>query len=125
MLSQLVKFSLVGLLNTVIHFAVFLWLFKYLGVYHLIASAAGFTLAVINSYALNKLWTFKIFGTQVSGEFGRFLLVSLLALGVNLVSMALLVEGFSMYPPLAQLLTIVLTLVVNFSGNKYWAFKSS
>ncbi len=123
MLSQLIKFSLVGLVNTAIHFAVFMWLYQYLNVYHLIASTAGFILAVMNSYLLNKMWTFKVSGTLVRHEFSRFFLVSLIALLVNLVSMALLVEVLTVYPPLAQLMTIVLTLLVNFSGNKFWAFR--
>ncbi len=125
MLSQLVKFSLVGLLNTAIHFAIFMWLYQYLNVYHLLASTAGFIAAVINSYILNKTWTFKVRGTRVTHEFSRFFVVSLVALMVNLFSMALLVEVLVVNPPSAQLFSIVLTLLINFGGNKWWAFKSA
>jgi len=45
------------------------------------------------------------------------------SLSINLGCMAILVELFDMYPPVAQLVTIGFTLVVNFLGNKFWTFR--
>lgn len=123
MLAQFIKFSLVGVLNTAIHYGVFYGLYRYAGLYHLFASAAGFCFAVANSYLLNKFWTFKRRGAPVREEFLKFFLVSVLSLGVNLAGMAILVELLAVHPPLAQLLTISITLVINFLSNKFWTFR--
>jgi len=122
-MKQFIKFSMIGVANTVIHFGVFYLFYALLGFYHLMASGLGFCLAVINSYLMNKAWTFKTSGTSLRSEFMRFFIVSLLALLLNLLSMALMVEILMMNPLLAQLLTIIITLMVNFSGNKYWSFR--
>ena len=122
MITQFIKFSLVGILNTAIHFAVFYALYSFMGVYHLLASAIGFGFAVTNSYFINKHWTFKSTGSNIRNEFSKFFIVNLFSLTVNLASMAILVEICFIHPPVAQLATIVITLMINFSGNKYWSF---
>lgn len=123
MLAQFIKFSLVGVLNTAIHYGVFYVLYRYAGLYHLLASAAGFCLAVVHSYILNKFWTFRRRGSRIREEFLKFFLVSIFSLGVNLAGMAILVELLAVQPPVAQLVTIGITLVVNFLSNKFWTFR--
>jgi putative flippase GtrA len=123
MLAQFIKFAVVGVLNTAIHYGVFYALYRFAGVYHLVASGAGFCAAVTHSYILNKFWTFKRRGSRVHEEFLKFFLVSLLSLCVNLTGMAILVELLAVHPPLAQLVTIGITLVLNFLGNRFWTFR--
>jgi putative flippase GtrA len=123
MLTQFIKFSLVGVLNTAIHYGVFYSLYEFVGLYYVLASGIGFCLAVTNSYFCNKFWTFKRRGSDVRREFMKFFIVNCLTLSINLGSMAILVELFAMHPPVAQLVTIGITLVINFLGNKFWTFK--
>jgi putative flippase GtrA len=123
MLTQFIKFSLVGVLNTGIHYGVFYSLYEFVGLYYVLASGIGFCLAVTNSYFMNKFWTFKRRGSNVRREFMKFFIVNCLTLSINLGSMAILVELFAMHPPVAQLVTIGFTLMINFLGNKFWTFK--
>ena len=76
-----------------------------------------------NSYVMNKRWTFRSSGSDVRREFIKFFIVNLISLSINLGSMAVLVEVFSIQPPVAQLVTIGVTLAINFSGNRFWTFK--
>ncbi len=123
MISQLMKFSVVGVVNTLIHYALFYLLYSVFGVYHLLASTIGFIAAVINSFFFNKYWTFNSKSPYLGQQFVRFFIVSLLGLLINLMTMALLVEWLLIDPLLAQLAAIGLTLLVNFSGNKWWVFR--
>ncbi|MCF7973032.1 MAG: GtrA family protein [Phycisphaerae bacterium] len=123
MLTQFIKFSLVGLLNTAIHYGIFYVTYQYMGLYHLLASTVGFCFAVSNSYIINKYWTFKTRGSKKRREFAKFVIVNLITLSINLGSMALLVERFGMDPRTAQLASIGLTLSINFLGNKFWTFR--
>ena len=123
MFTQLIKFSMVGVLNTAIHYGVFFYLYSYLEVYHLLASTAGFCFAVTNSYFVNKHWTFGHTNGYQSQQFFKFLTVNLISLMINLVGMLLLVEAFLLNPLLAQFIMIVITLVVNFIGTKFWSFR--
>jgi putative flippase GtrA len=94
-----------------------------MGLHHLLASTVGFCFAVTNSYLINKHWTFKTRGSKVHHEFAKFVIVNLITLSINLGSMAILVEQFSMDPRIAQLASIGLTLSINFLGNKFWTFR--
>ncbi len=123
MISQLMKFSLVGVINTLIHYALFYLFYSLFGVYHLVASTLGFIAAVINSFLLNKYWTFRSSSPQLATQFLRFFSVSLAALLINLATMALLVEWYMVDPLIAQLAAIGFTLLVNFAGNKWWSFR--
>lgn len=86
-ISQFYKFILVGILNTLIDLGILNGLIFFTGI------AAGwefsffkgvsFTAAVINSYFLNKFWTFQKKEGGGAAEFGQFLIISVAGLGVN------------------------------------------
>lgn len=120
---QLLRFALVGVVNTAVHYVVFMGLLEWLEWHYLLASTTGFIAGVINSYLLNLRWTFAPSGRPMAIEFSRFFVVSTGALLVNLGCMALLVDVVGLYPGLAQIPGILATLLVNFAGNKYWSFR--
>jgi len=57
-LRRPLRFGLVGICNTAVDFAVFLSLLK-LGVPAVPAAVAGFACGTVNSYLLNRYWTFR------------------------------------------------------------------
>jgi dolichol-phosphate mannosyltransferase len=119
--EQLVKFCLVGATG----YAVNLWVFSFLvlvvGVHYIPAAMCSFLVAVTNNYAWNRLWTFRAQRGHVAYQGLRFLVVSTLALGANLVVLYALVQvGLS--EVMAQAIAIVLVTPVNFVGNKLWSF---
>lgn len=120
--EQLVKFCIVGATGYVVNLAVYLGLLRGLDLHYLIAAMGSFAVAVTNNYLLNRLWTFRTHRGAVVGQGLRFLVVSLLALGANLVMLKLLVE-IGLGKVLAQAVAIVLVTPVNFVGNKLWSFR--
>ena len=122
---QFVKFGLVGILNTLVHYLVFYLLFRVAGIAMIVASAVGYMSGVLNSYLINRKWTFKATGSGYGTEFVKFFVVNLVSLGVNLLSLQFLVSSFGMMPEISQVLAIFCSLLVNFSGNKWWTFKQS
>lgn len=121
---QFIKFGLVGGLNTAIHYVVFLLLLR-LGTPLLLASALGYTVGLLNSFLLNRSWTFRVSGGQRRRQFVCFVVVNLVALGLNLLALELLVSEMHLAPELAQVLAIGASLVVNFIGNRWWVFRGS
>ena len=122
-IKQFAKFSVVGVLNTLIHYCIFLALYKLIGVHYLVASAIGYIAGIVNSYCINKKWTFNSTGGPKIFEFSKFLSVNAIALGVNMLSLEWLVVYIQIIPEHSQLLAIIFSLTVNFVGNKYWTFK--
>ncbi|MFH1088501.1 MAG: GtrA family protein [Patescibacteria group bacterium] len=80
---QLIKFAIVGLGNTAIDFGVLNFLVQvgHWGV--LPANAVSFSLAVTNSYFFSKYWTFQDKKAGGLGQFGGFVAVNLIGLGIS------------------------------------------
>ena len=74
-----------------------------------------------NNYTWNRLWTFRAQRGHVAWQGMRFLVVSTLALGANLLVLHLLVT-LGLGEVLAQAIAIVLVTPINFVGNKLWSF---
>lgn len=119
---QLVKFLLVGVLNTAIQYLVFLTLYEVVRVNYLVASTVGYCLGMLNSYFLNRRWTFASATAQIFPEAMRFVTVNLLALGTNTGLLFLLVSTHDMRPRIAQLWALAGSVSVNFVLNRCWTF---
>ena len=134
--TQIGKFIAVGTLNTAVDFGMLNLLSLLTSVYggsRLIPiNIPGFALAMINSYVLNKYWTFKATHRTVSGiEIGAFVLVSLIGLSINtavcVVMTTLPPPAWSITPMLweniAKVFATGFSLVWNFVGYKYVVFE--
>jgi putative flippase GtrA len=119
--DQLVKFCVVGGTGYVVNLAVFTLLVTVLDVHYIPAAVGSFLVAVTNNYWWNRHWTFRAQRGHVAYQGMRFLVVSTLALGANLLVLHMLVT-FGLDERLAQAIAIVLVTPVNFVGNKLWSF---
>ena len=119
---QLAKFCTVGASGYVVNLAVYAAMLKLAGVHYLGAAAVSFLVAVTNNYAWNRLWTFRHQRGHVAYQGMRFLVVSTVALGANLLLLHLLVEA-GLGKIVAQAIAIVLVTPLNFVGNKLWSFR--
>lgn len=122
-LSQFIKFSLVGVSNTLVNYLVFLLLYSLLGLHYLPSAALGWIAGIINSYLLNRRFTFRARHSANLGEGLRFGLVSAGAGVLNLIVLHMLVEWAGMMPELAQVLAIICSYIPNFLFTKLWIFR--
>jgi dolichol-phosphate mannosyltransferase len=119
--EQLVKFCVVGGSGYVVNLAVFTLLVAVFDIHYLPAAVCSFLVAVTNNYTWNRVWTFRAQRGHVAYQGMRFLVVSTLALGANLLVLHLLVS-LGLGEVLAQAIAIVLVTPINFVGNKLWSF---
>lgn len=123
LIKQFIKFSLVGIINTLINLAIFLLLTEIFEVYYILSAVFAFLVAVTNSFVLNKIWTFKEnLRLELGKKYLRFGLVSVSALLVNLFFLYIFTEVFGIYYIISQILAIGISLIINFIGNKIWTF---
>lgn len=132
---QASKFLLVGALNTFVDLGVLnLLIFvsqASSGSLFVAFKGISFLLAVINSYAWNKFWTFSA-GKRVSGkEFTQFLVVSAIGFGINVGTATAVVNvvgpqfGVSgaIWANFGALTAAFASLLWNFLGYKFVVFK--
>lgn len=137
MLSQFIKFAIVGVINTFVDFLVLnflMWLTKiYSGWSIILLNSISFTCAVINSYFLNKHWTFaEAKDNKKSLQFIRFFLVSV---GGILINNGIVYFGTTFVKPIfnfsphlwangVKVTAVLASLIWNFVGYKIWVFKN-
>jgi putative flippase GtrA len=119
---QLLKFCLVGASGYAVNLTVFALLLRAAGFHYIPAAVCSFLVAVTNNYTWNRLWTFRRQRGPLAYQGMRFLVVSTLALGANLLFLTLFVRA-GLAELAAQAIAIVLVTPLNFTGNKLWSFQ--
>jgi putative flippase GtrA len=119
---ELLKFSVVGASGYVVNLAVYVALLDGAGLHYLPAAVCSFAVAVTNNYFWNRQWTFRHRRGHVYYQGMRFLVVSVVALGLNLAILRVLV-ALGAGKIVAQAAAIILVMPFSFSANKLWSFR--
>ena len=130
---QLLRFGLVGALNTaidVLALNLLVWLFDLRTTPTLLlANAAAYALGAINSFVFNKRWTFGSRKASTPGEVVRFAFTTLAGIGVNdlllwLLSKALLplLGPTQLWANAAKVGSIGGTVLLSYLGMRLWVF---
>src|SRR5436309_12619923 len=120
--QQLGKFCVVGAVGYLINLAVYDALL-HKGVHYLLAASCSFLVAVTSNYTWNRLWTFRELRGHVGIQGMRFFVVSVVALGANLLVLHLLTAYGGVDKLAAEAVALVLVSPLNFVGNKLWSFR--
>ena len=119
---RLMKFALVGGCGAVINSAA-LYLLTNAGIHYLAASAVATETAIVSNFIGNYFFTFSDRSGRIFEKFGRFQIVSLLALIVTMGVLWLLTSSFGIEFLLVwNLIAIVIAFIVNFMINMKWTW---
>ena len=134
-MKQFAKFAAVGIINTAIDFGV-LNLLIYLagvstGIYFILFKSASFAAANVNSYILNRTFVFDSEKKGLAKEYGQFLVVSLVAITINVGAASLVVNlitpqfglGPQIWANVGAAAGTAAGLLWNFLGYKFVVFK--
>lgn len=123
-LRQFIKFAVVGTINTVLDFGVYLGLTRWLHLHYLVANLLAFILAASSSFILNKYWTFR--DNRLDGltyQYIKFLTVSLVGAALTELTLFTLVHFLKTHDLLGKVMAIAVVTFWNFFANKHWTFR--
>lgn len=120
-MSQFLRYSLVGVVNTVVGYAV-IFLLMYLGTNPLASNALGYMVGFVLSFVLNRNFTFRSTGGQRI-EIIRYLLVFGISYLANFAILLLLIGVTNTHTALAQVLAGVIYFGFSYVLNKYYVFR--
>ena len=136
-MSQVYKFAFVGVINTLVDFAVLNWLlfifgFGINGSHYVFFKSISFVVAVVNSYFFNKFWVFEKKNRLHGTEPYLFFSVSIIGMLLNVSISSLMFQFLSTHNVLSVYLSVntgalvgsVGVLVWNFVGYKFIVFKA-
>ena len=113
------KFVVVGGLSFVLDFIIYYVLTNFLSVYYLIAGFFSFTLSLIFNYLMSMKFVFKSKeDLKKTHEFAIFATLSVMGLGLNLLSLFILVDLFKMNDLIAKVFVAGIVIVFNFVTRK-------
>ena len=119
---RIVRFIIVGSLNTLI-VAVVVWaLMDVLGCNYLWSNVVGYAAALINNFFWSKYWVFSSREGKFNREIPLFLLAFGCAYALQFLSLLLMVEVGGMNEYLAQFLGLFVYGAVNFMMNRQITF---
>lgn len=122
---EFVKFNIVGVANTLVDIGVFAVFHTLFGVYYMIAQVISYSCGVLNSFLLNKHWTFRQKTAVNSMLIIKFMLVNIISLGMALFLLYIFKDRLEIDTMVSKLISTLFAMVVNFSGNKLWVFKEA
>jgi len=120
------RFVVVGCLNFIVSFAAFYASYQYLPLGEAtgrgaIANVLAYCAGLLNSFLLNRLWTFRAEGT-LGAHALKFVLLNAATLLASTLIVLLLVDRAG-FPALAVWLPLTLAiLAAHYLGMKHWAF---
>ncbi|MEG2371695.1 MAG: GtrA family protein [Hydrogenoanaerobacterium sp.] len=122
-MKKFAKFCVTGGINTFVDFLVFTVLLKLLGANVYVAQGIGFACGTLNSYIINRSWTFSTKQSFFSTQLLKFLMTNLITLCISLVAMNRLIVWLPTTDEIIlKLPIIVLTTCINFILSKLWVF---
>ena len=148
---QFARFVVVGCINVFVSFAVFMLFYRLfplatfvldatgslgarlandlarLGVHSIdagVANTIGAAAGMVNSFILNKHWTFEA-GGLTRLQVRRFVILNILVIGGSTLNIFVFIDLLRAPYLLIWIITTGLAMITNFLGNKYWTFVES
>ena len=118
LIIQLIKFGIVGVVATVIDFAVLMFLKEMIKIDVLVASAASFSVSVIANYVLSMLFVFKSKTKSKIKEFAVFVFLSIGGLILNQLVMWIGTQMLELYYLGVKVFACIFVPIYNFVTRK-------
>lgn len=120
--TRFIKFGLVGVLNTIINWVLFI-LLNSIGVYYIISNIIAYSISTLNSYLWNSKWVFKYNGDNVNQTTFKFITLNIIGLVLNTIILFLLVDIIKLPKIIALIIATGVVMILNYFINKLWVFK--
>jgi putative flippase GtrA len=128
-MKQLIKFTAVGSINTLIDWTVYLAVVTVFpaesAAFYSVAKGFSYFCGILNSFLLNNAWTFKDLPDRKAGiKLIKFLLVNMIGIGLNGTSIYFFLNINTGHTT-ALILATIITFGFNFILCKLWVFRGS
>lgn len=123
--SYVTKFLLAGFSSMIIDLVLFTELLRVPGLNYLWASTIAYVIATVWNFTLQRYWVFCDNTSNINTQGLRFIIVSLISLGLNAFLMHVFVNLFQSNLFMIQFLVLCLLAFINFITYRVFVFKKS
>ena len=120
-LSEVLKYSVVGIINTLVGYGVFMIALLGLRYSPELANVIGYTIAFSVSFFLYRFFVFT--NINISLQMGlRFIIAFFVAFAINFGTLVILVRCCLVLPEIAQIFAMIVYTIIFYVLNKYFVF---
>ncbi|NBJ70719.1 GtrA family protein [Clostridium sp. 1xD42-85] len=109
---EFLRFIIIGVINTINYYAIYLLLHLVFDVHYLAAHITGFMVSLVGSFFLNTYFTFKVKPTW--GKFLKFPITQLFNFSVTSLFVFIFTELFHVDSKITPLLAVFITVPMTF-----------
>ena len=119
-----VKYYLVGSIGVLVNLGLLYSLTEFFGLWYMASYGIAIISSITSNFVLNKLWTFRDSTTSQRNLmlYLKFVMVSLLGMGIQLGCAFLIVENLEIFYLQAAIISIALASGINFLINRRFTF---
>jgi putative flippase GtrA len=121
-MKQLVRFIVVGVVNTALSYCVILSCMYIAKMSPETSNMAGYAFGLVVAYFLHRNFTFESTQRRIR-EMARFLVVFGVSYGLNFIVLVFLIHILQIDKLVSQILSGVAYVIVSFAMNKFYVFK--
>jgi len=121
-IRKFIKFGIVGFSGVFIDFGITFLFKEKVKLQKYVSNAIGFTAAATSNYFLNRVWTFHSENPQILVEYSQFMIISLIALGINTLILWIIIRYLKWNFYFSKLIAIGVVTIWNFIANAYFTF---
>ena len=114
---EVIKFVIVGGMNTLNYYIVYLCLLKLLEMNYLVSHISGFIISFVISYYLNCYFVYKV--TPTWSKFLKFPLTQVVNMGMQTLLLYIFVQWFGISTVIAPFAGLIITIPITFVLSKY------
>lgn len=119
LLLQIIRFSIVGGIATLIDFAVLYILKEFLGFHPILANTLSFTVSVIYNYIASIHWVFDVDKEKnKKKQFALFVIFSIIGLLINNAIMWICIVKYRIHYLIGKVLATIIVMIFNFVTRK-------
>ena len=124
LIKRIIRFSIVGLISTIINYSLFYVFYSYSDAHYNIASSLGYISGLFFGYLLNKYWTFNKKLSPGKTYVFKYTIAQFIGLITCQIFLFLLVEFLVFNPLLANIFSLGFSAIISYILIEFFVFNS-
>lgn len=119
--SSFVKYALVGVVGLVVDMGLFYVFYEILHINYIVSNLMSSSLAVVNNFILNSIFTFKV-KNKLFYRFISFFSIALAGMALSSAMLAVMIDGMHLNSMVSKAISVFFVALIQYFVNKKLTF---